>query len=129
MSMFENKTKPELEAGNYIAYTDEPNTVVDNAGGGGGVVVYLDAEYDVESDTPSYIAKFSYNDVKNSVEAGNFVCLRTVYTDPGSGTGIFEMRPVSGMQEESDPVGYSVFAERLIFTADAPDIPMTYDDE
>ena len=32
-------TKPELEAGNYIAYADEPNTVVSGSGGGGGVVV------------------------------------------------------------------------------------------
>ena len=36
MSMFENKTKPELEAGNFIAYADEPNTVVSGSGGGGG---------------------------------------------------------------------------------------------
>lgn len=35
MSVFDNKTKPELEAGNYIAYTDEPDTIV-SAGGGGG---------------------------------------------------------------------------------------------
>ena len=29
-------TKPELEEGNYIAYTDEPDTVVDAGSGGGG---------------------------------------------------------------------------------------------
>lgn len=28
--------KPELEQGNYLVYTDEPDTVYDNAGGGGG---------------------------------------------------------------------------------------------
>lgn len=30
------KPKPELEEGNYIAYTNEPDTVVDSAGSGGG---------------------------------------------------------------------------------------------
>lgn len=30
------KTKPELEEGSYIAYTDEPDTVVDAGSGGGG---------------------------------------------------------------------------------------------
>lgn len=30
------KPKPELEEGNYIAYTDEPDTVVDAGSGGGG---------------------------------------------------------------------------------------------
>lgn len=29
-----NVPKPDLERGNYIAYTDESNTIVDNAGGG-----------------------------------------------------------------------------------------------
>lgn len=31
-----NIPKPELEAGNYIAYADEPNTIVSGSGGGGG---------------------------------------------------------------------------------------------
>lgn len=31
-----NIPKPDLERGNFIAYADEPGTIVDNAGGGGG---------------------------------------------------------------------------------------------
>lgn len=125
-----NIPKPDLERGNYLVYTDEPDTVIDSTGGGGGGGgVYFDAEYDIESETPSYTAKFSYNDVKNSVESGKIVCLRSVYTDPGSEANIIEIDLVSNLFENPDPVEYTVLAGKLSFTAADPDALMTYDDE
>ena len=123
MSMFENKTKPELESGNFIAYADEPNTIVSGSGGG---AVYLEAEYIVESET--YTPKFSYNDVKNAVEAGKIVFIRSAYSND-SGADLIETHPVNTVATYSDPVEYAVFADRLRFTADDPDAQMTYNDE
>ena len=121
-----NMPKSELERGSFIAYADEPNTVVSGSGGGGGAV-YLEAEYIVESET--YIPKFSYNDVKNAVEAGKIVCIRSAYTNISAGSNLIETHPVNTIAAYSDPVEYAVFADRLKFTADAPDVPMTYDNE
>lgn len=72
MSMFENKTKPELEAGNYIAYADEPNTVVSGSGG----IVFLEFDYD----NGVYVPKFTYNEAKTAFLAGNFLYVRGVYS-------------------------------------------------
>lgn len=115
--------KPELEQGNFIAYTDEPNTVVSGSGGGGGTV-YLNMAYDADS-TPSYIPEFSYNDVKNNVEAGKIVCIRSIYTDAGSDT--IEIHQVINVVKSSDPVEYAVTTEKPTFSANVPDAPMTFD--
>lgn len=76
MSIFENKTKPELEAGNFIAYSDEPNTVVSGSGGGGGGIVYLQADPDGGS-PPKLVPQFSFNQVKSALESGKFAIIKS----------------------------------------------------
>lgn len=126
MSMFENKTKPELEAGNYIAYTDEPNTVVSGSGGGGGAV-FLEAD-EGGPDTP-LTPKFSFNDVKNALEAGQAVFIKTVASE-GMQTNMNYMLVYSlAMDETPDDEAYTVVASEgagvFLFEATDPNATMT----
>lgn len=60
--------KPELERGNFIAYTDEPNTIVDNAGGGG--VAPFEITF---GDGGTITVNFSYNDLIEAISGNQFV--------------------------------------------------------
>lgn len=128
MSMFENKTKPELEAGNFIAYADEPNTVVSGSGGGGGGIVYLQADPDEGGVT--LVPQFSFNQVKNALSAGKFAVIKS---SNGAGTTDFlyveTLEELPG-DEENDPV-YNVTARlgagQITFTSNDPEKLMTVD--
>lgn len=128
MSMFENKTKPELEAGNFIAYADEPNTVVSGSGGGGGAV-YLELNFD-KSKEPPYIPAFTYNDVRDNLEAGKFVFARSVYSVSGmipgddSSYDVIEILPVQTAYDNGED-SYNVKTMDYRFTATDPDDIMT----
>ena len=80
MSKFDNKTKPELEAGNYLVYTDEPGTVVSpgSGGGGGGFTVFNGVLAD---DGITVVVDFSYADIIGAVGEGNPVFLYIVGPD------------------------------------------------
>ena len=127
MSMFDNKTKPELEQGCYIAYADEPNTIAGSGGGGG--MVFLDLDFDA-LETPPYTPTFTYNDVKNNLVAGKFVCLRAVYTVSGVVPGddkpydVVEVFPVY-MIDDNREDAYDVMTTDYRFTATDPDEIMT----
>lgn len=129
MSMFENKTKPELEAGNFIAYADEPGTVVSGSGGGGGGgAVFLDADF-VELGSP-LVPKFSFNDVKNALDAGQAVFIKWTMD---SGAGQINVNYALVLQlvidETPDDELYTVSAtdgsNALTFSATDPTVAMT----
>ena len=74
------KTKPELEEGNFIVYTNEPDTVVDSAdiGGGGSGASDVFEEYPFRVVfAPFEGITISESDSKPELEEGNFI----VYTN------------------------------------------------
>ena len=116
-----NVPKPDLERGAYIVYTDEPGEVLSPGSAGGGGAVYLELETD-HSQTPPYIPKFTYNDVKNNLLAGKFVYTRSIYSFEGQ--NFIEIFPVqtaidNGLDE------YDVATSDTAFTATDPDVFMT----
>ena len=68
-----NIPKPELEQGCYIAYTDEPNTVVSGSGGGGGgdivIIEGIPSDANIEMQA-------SYNDLNEHFNNGKVCFLR-----------------------------------------------------
>ena len=82
-----NITKPELERGNFIAYSDEPNTIVDNAGGGGGGGEDLILELSYDADLEYYVLDtvITYNEVKAAFDAGKKIYYVAAYeTETGA---------------------------------------------
>lgn len=96
MIMFDNKTKPELEAGNYIAYADEPNTIVSGSGGGGGGVAVFRATAEQVGGNWVEVVDFTYNDIIAEAEnkpvflidfdQGNALCWLLVAATSTGGT-------------------------------------------
>lgn len=133
MSIFENKTKPELEAGNFIAYSDEPNTVVSGSGGGGGggdgAVVYLQADPDGGS-PPKLVPQFSFNQVKNALSAGKFAVIKS--SDGLDTTDFLYIETLTEFpgDDENDPdyeVTARIGAGQITFISNDPDKLMTVD--
>lgn len=126
MSMFENKTKPELERGNFIAYADEPGTVISGSGGG---AAYLELDFDGLQEPP-YVPQFTYTDAKNGIAAGKFVCARAVYSVGGLVPGdddtynVIELLPVLTVFDNGED-SYNVTTMDYRFTASSPDATMT----
>lgn len=92
--------KPELERGNYIAYSDEPNTVVSGSGGGGGgggdgVAVFRATAEQIGGDWVE-VVDFTYNDIIAKAEnkpvflidfdSGNALCWLLVSATSTGGT-------------------------------------------
>lgn len=115
-----NIPKPDLERGNYLVYTDEPDTVYDNAGGGGGGAAF-DLDYD-SSQLDPYIPTFTYNQVKNAIERGNFPFTRCVYSSEGY-THI-EVYPIMSAIDNGDD-SYTVATDDATYVATGPDIVMS----
>ena len=70
-----NMPKPELEQGNYIAYADEPGTVISGSGGGGGGgggAAFLLAPFGDSGIEP----QFSFNQVKAFVDVNTPVFIK-----------------------------------------------------
>lgn len=63
-----NIPKPDLERGNYLCYTDEPNTIVDNSGGGESYEVMLVTE--LTSGNVSEYASFPFFSVNGEPVTG-----------------------------------------------------------
>lgn len=127
MSMFENKTKPELERGNFIAYADEPNAVVSGSGGGGGAV-FLEADY-VDRESPLE-PKFSFNDVKNALDAGKVVFIKYVIDGVPVSTNyklVYSVAVDETPGDESYIVSAVEGATTYIFSATDPNATMTDD--
>ena len=114
-----NIPKPELEQGCYIAYSNEPDTVVDNAGGGGAV--YLELDYD-SSQLDPYTPTFTFNDVKNAIEAGNSVYARSVHSEEGY--NYTEIYPILTLSDNGDD-SYVVATNDYTFVATGPDVTMS----
>lgn len=125
MSMFENKTKPELEAGSYIAYADEPNTIVSGSGGGGGTV-YLQA--DLDEGGVLLVPQFSFNQVKNALSDGKFAVIKS--SDGRDTTDFLYIETITEFpgDDENDP-DYEVTARlgsgQITFISNDPDKLMT----
>lgn len=122
-----NIPKPELERGNFIAYTDEPNTIVSGSGGGGGAV-FLEADY-VGIDAP-LTPKFSFNDVKNALDSGQAVFVKwTALGEDGQVNIVYCSVQALSYNETPGDEAYSVIAESqgnvLIFKATDPNATMT----
>lgn len=112
MSIFENKTKPELEAGNFIAYTDEPNTVVSGSGGGGGIAVF---NIDVDSNN-TYIPTFTYSEVKEAVISGKIPYTKAVYLDQ-KGLTFYVIAPVVELADNnSDSFSVTDYNNKYVAT-------------
>lgn len=116
MSMFENKTKPELEAGNYIAYTDEPNAVVSGSGGGGGGIAVFNIEVD---ENGVYNPTFTYNEVKEAVISGKTPFTKAVFTDP-TGVTSYETSPIFNVADNASD-SYSITDYNGNYVATSPD--------
>lgn len=121
--------KPELETGNYIAYTDEPGTVINGSGGGGGGIVYLQADPDGGS-PPKLVPQFSFNQVKNALSAGKFAVIKS-----SNGTDTTDFLYIETITEfpgddENGP-NYEVTARMgvgsITFISNDPDKLMTVD--
>lgn len=128
MSMFENKTKPELEAGNFIAYSDEPNTVVSGSGGGGGGgAVFLEAEF-VDKSSP-LVPKFSFNDVKNALDAGQVVFVKIIAGEEPQTDINYALVYHLAINETPGDEAYAVNANAgtgiFLFSASNPTVAMT----
>ena len=123
-----NMPKPELEQGAYIAYANEPGIIVDGSGGGGGAV-YLELNFD-KSKEPPYIPAFTYNDVRDNLEAGKFVFARSVYSASGmipgdaSSYDVIEILPVQTAYDNGED-SYNVTTMDYRFIATSPDAIMT----
>lgn len=121
--------KPELEAGNFIAYADEPGTVISGSGGGGGGIVYLQADPDGGS-PPKLVPQFSFNQVKSAFNSGKFAVIKS-----SNGVDTTDLLYVETLEElpgdgEGDPV-YNVTARlgsgQITFTSNDPDKLMAVD--
>lgn len=123
-----NMPKSELERGSFIAYADEPNTVISGSGGGGGAV-YLELNFD-KSKEPPYIPAFTYNDVRDNLVAGKSVYFRSVYSvsgiEPGDDSpyNVIEILPVIQTADNGED-SYNVTTMDFSFTATNPDDIMT----
>lgn len=125
MSMFENKTKPELEAGNFIAYADEPNTIVSGSGGGGGGgTVYLMSSYEDELIVP----EFSFKDVKDAVDNNSSVFVKQlIFSSEDKNYTLNLMRVFEIDWSDSLShynVSVSLGSETFVFTASSQDETM-----
>lgn len=131
MSMFENKTKPELEAGNYLVYTDEPGTVVSpgsGGGGGGGTVQTLNAHYDFGGEFYVLDSEITFNELKSAFEAGAEVHLELVQE-----ADAYTLVNTSRMQSWDSMTGdypsykaqFLMGSELVELSAESPDSPMT----
>lgn len=65
--------KPELERGNFIAYTDEPGMVISGSGGGGGDVQTLHAHYELVGEIYVLDTVVTFNELKSAFDAGSTV--------------------------------------------------------
>ncbi len=124
MSMFENKTKPELERGNFIAYADEPGTVISGSGGG-GAIVYLQADPDGGS-PPKLVPQFSFNQVKSALESGKFAIIKTF--DGGDTTDFLYIETLTEAPGEEYEVTALMGNGTVTFTSNDPDKLMTVSD-
>lgn len=123
-----NVPKPDLERGAYIVYTDEPGEVISPGSTGGGGAVFLDADF-VAIGSP-LVPKFSFNDVKNALDAGKAVFIKWT---ADSGTGMYNVNYALVLSQVVDETpgdeAYSVTAfdgsNSLSFSATDPDDPMT----
>lgn len=122
--MMTNIPKPELEQGAYIVYTDEPGEILSPGSAGGGGAVFLELELD-HSQTPPYIPKFTYNDVKNNLVAGKAVYTRSIYSFEGK--NYIEVFPVQTAIDNGSNE-YNVATSDSGFSATDPDVFMTADD-
>ena len=127
--MFENKTKPELERGNYLVYTDEPDTVYDSPGGGGGGGV---SPFEISFDKGDVTCNFTYNDLVNSISGNQFVFAvaekmpaTPPSTDIGYGVFILYFAGTDGVDGYSASFisGSSI---TVMFTSSDPDAVMEY---
>lgn len=132
MSMFENKTKPELEAGNYLVYTDEPGTVVSpgsGGGGGGGAVQTLNAHYDFDGEFYVLDTEVTFNELKAAFDAGADVHFKTVQEAEGyTLIQVCRMISLESNSHEEYPYYKAYFAygsSAYELTAESPDSPMS----
>lgn len=110
-----NMPKPELEAGNFIAYTDEPNTVISGSGGGGGIAVF-----NIEVDENGvYNPTFTYNEVKEAVISGKTPFTKAVFTD-STGVTSYETSPIFNVADNASD-SYSVTDYNGNYVATSPD--------
>ena len=123
MSTFDNKTKPELERGNYIVYTDEPNTVVN--GSGGGAVQTLIADYDSGSDAYVLDTEITFNEIKAAFDAGYIIHLKlTRETELDSQVDVCRMISWDYYVDESEPYYLATFmfqGSPFLLRAESPD--------
>ena len=123
-----NVPKPDLERGAYIVYTDEPGEVLSPGSAGGGGAVFLEADF-VQIGSP-LVPKFSFNDVKNALDAGQAVFIKWVLD---SGSGMVNVNYLLVIQLTIDETpgdeAYSAVAtdgsNTHSFSATDPDEPMT----
>lgn len=115
-----NIPKPELEQGAYICYANEPDTNVDNAGSGGGGVVFL--PMDPTDESPFFLPKFSFNQVKNAFESGSLPVVKEVLSEETTDVALVYVQAFDANAEDNTyNVTLGVGSGEMSLTANDPD--------
>lgn len=133
-----NIPKPELEAGNYIAYADESNTVVSGSGGGGAVYIPGTIK-DISIPNINDISiEASYNQIMSYIESGKLCFLKAI-AESDDGSTVFINQIVGyGSLHVDDLTSYFALVQvnisggkTEVFRLEAlsPDDYLTYDDK
>lgn len=124
--MMTNVPKSDLERGAYIVYTDEPGEVLSPGSTGGGAV-FLEA--DSAGLGSPLVPKFSFNDVKNALDADKAVFIKWTSGEDALQIIIYSLVTQLSFDETPGNEAYSVIAETqgniYVFSATDPDATMT----